>query len=347
MHLRIPGFLARRVVASLKCAALLLFLSSAGSATALQALVVDAKYVEEAMARGAVLWDVRDAAAYRKGHLPGAVTVGDLGTVLRDPNREDWIATSQIEAILGNAGIDLLNREVIAYSWAGDPNAYYALSGMRHFGGKNGKVYHGGFDDWKSSGRPLSDDAVTLPKVSLTLTPVPTVLIGNEDMLSRVKEGRTQIVDARTPREFSAEDVRAIRGGHIPNAVNLPFEQNWVDPSAGIKLARKEVSTREGMSLKPAEALKSLYSQLDPEKEVVVYCQSGVRASVTATILKDLGFKDVKIYEPSWLGYAGMLTAPAEQEVFLNVGALNSRLGAMQGQIIELNAEVARLKGNR
>jgi thiosulfate/3-mercaptopyruvate sulfurtransferase len=173
------------------------------------------------------------------------------------------------------------------------------------------------------------------------------VLIGNDEMVSRVREGRSQIIDARTPKEFSGEDIRAIRGGHIPNAVNLPYEQNWVDPLAAVKLARKEVKSREGMSLKPTESLKSLYADLDPEKEVVVYCQSGVRASVTATILKDLGFKDVKVYEPSWLGYAGRLDAPVEQEVFLNVGALNSRIGAMQTQMGEMAAELARLKAAR
>jgi len=48
-------------------------------------------------------------------------------------------------------------------------------------------------------------------------------------------------------------------------------------------------------------------SKLDPAKETVVYCQSGVRASETAAVLRDLGFRDVKVYEESWLGYAGHL----------------------------------------
>ena len=33
------------------------------------------------------------------------------------------------------------------------------------------------------------------------------------------------------------------------------------------------------MSLKPVDQLKSIYAKLDPNKETVVYCQSGVRAS--------------------------------------------------------------------
>ena len=309
--------------------------------------IVDTAYVADALARGAIIWDVRDAPSYKAGHIPGAVNVGDVSSVLRDPNREDWLPVEQMQAILGRAGIDLLNKEVIVYSRNGDATAYYALSGMRHFGNKKGKVYHGGLDAWQMAGNPISQDTTTLPPVALTLAPTAGVLLWNNDVIARVKEGRTQLVDTRTAKEFTGDDVRAIRGGHIPKAVNVPYEQNWVDPQAAVKLASKEVKTRDGMSLKAPDDLRKMYSGLDPDKEVVVYCQSGVRASLTATVLRDLGFKDVKVYEPSWLGYAGVLSAPAEQEVFLNVGALNGRMSSLQGRITELEAELARVKAAR
>jgi thiosulfate/3-mercaptopyruvate sulfurtransferase len=304
--------------------------------------IVDAAYVADALTRGAIIWDVRDVNAYKEGHIPGAVNAGELGAVLRDPNREDWLPTPQVQAVLGKAGIDILGGEVIVYSRTGDPNAYYALGGIRYFGGKRGRVFDGGLDAWQAAGRPLSKEPTLLPPVELALKPLAGELIWDAEMIERLKAGHTQVVDARTPKEFSGDDIRAIRGGHLPKAINLPFEQNWVDPQAGVKLANKQVSTRAGMSLKPADDLKKLYAGLDRDKEVVVYCQSGVRAQVTATVLRDLGFKDVKVYEPSWLGYAGMLNAPAEDEVFLNVGALNARIAALQSRVTELDAEVAK-----
>jgi len=69
-----------------------------------------------------------------------------------------------------------------------------------------------------------------------------------------------------------------------------------------------------------------------------------VRASETAAVLRDLGFKDVKVHEPSWLGYAGVLSAPAEDEVFVNVGALNGRIGALQNRVKDLESELAKMK---
>lgn len=309
--------------------------------------IVDTAYVADALGRGAIVWDVRDARAYREGHIPGAVNLGDIGAVLRDPNREDWLPTPRVQAVLGAAGIDLANREVIVYGRSGDPNAYHALVGIRHFGGRSGKVYHGGLDAWTAAGRPAAQTPTVLPAVALKLQPVDGVLLWNEQFLQRVREGRTQLVDARSPAEYGGNDIRAIRGGHIPKAINKPFEDNLVDPSAFGRLMSREISTREGMALKGPEALARLYGELDKDKEVVVYCQSGVRASVTAAVMRDLGFKDVKVYEPSWLGYAGLLAEPAERETFLNVGALNGRIAALLGRVTELEAELGRIKAAR
>lgn len=312
---------------------------------ALAAEIVDAAYVAAALARGAIAWDVRDARSYAEGHLPGAVNVGDVAVVLRDPNREDWLPATQVQTVLGRAGIDLAQREVIVYGRTGDPFPYWVQNGLRDFGAKSSKVFHGGLDAWQAAGQPLSKEPGKLAPVELSLKPANAELIGTPEMLDRLKTGRLQLVDARTAKEFSGDDIRAIRGGHIPGAVNLPFEANWIDPETGAKLAAKKVTSRAGMSLKPADDLNKLYAGLDRDKEVVVYCQSGVRASVTASVLRDLGFKDVKVYEPSWLGYASVLSAPAEHEVFVNVGALNGRIAALQGKVADLETELARVTG--
>ena len=164
-------------------------------------------------------------------------------------------------------------------------------------------------------------------------------------MLKLTQSKSVQIIDARTPDEFTGKDVRAIRGGHIPNAINIPFEENWQDPATAIKLGKKQVGDNSGMALKNQADLKKLYANLDPDKETVVYCQSGVRASETAVILKTLGFKKVKVYESSWLGWGNNLKAPVADETFLNVGALNAKMAAMQNKINQLE-EALKNKNN-
>ena len=77
-------------------------------------LIVNHTQVIEAQKRGAIIWDIRSEADYKKGHIPGAINVGDAGQVLRNPNTEDFIPVPQLERILGQAGIDPA-REVLVY----------------------------------------------------------------------------------------------------------------------------------------------------------------------------------------------------------------------------------------
>ena len=83
-----------------------------------QPVLADANALAGAVARNAIVWDVRAADAFARGHVPGAVNLGDAAAVLREPTTEDFIATAQIENLLGAAGIDPA-REVVVYGSRG------------------------------------------------------------------------------------------------------------------------------------------------------------------------------------------------------------------------------------
>lgn len=302
--------------------------------------IVDTAFVNDALQRGAIVWDVRGADEYNHGHIPGAVNIGDIGSVLRYEHNEDYLATPKIEKILGGAGIDPA-REIVVYSDKASPLAYFGLFTVQYFGGRRAHVYHGGIDDWKAAGNPVRTEPTRLAPVALKLVPVVAMVATTEEVVGSLGAS-VQFLDVRTPREFSGEDIRAIRGGHVPGALNVPYEYNWVDPATPQKLAKRELAGKDGMDLKSAEQLKALYAKLDPAKETIVYCQSGVRASETATVLKDLGFSKVKIYDSSWLGYANAMNPPVEDVSFFNVGQMNARLGALQRRLDALEKTLAR-----
>ena len=307
-------------------------------------VIIQTEQMQQALARGAIIWDVRDEKSYLDGHIPGAINIGDAGNVLRDPNKEDYIATDKIQSIFNAAGLNV-NRDIVVYGSRGNPYVYFGLYTINYFGGKQAQIYHDGMDAWKSAGLPIQKERATLPAVTVALVPQPQLVVSNEEMLKIVQSKSAQIIDARTPDEFSGKDVRAIRGGHIPNAINIPYESNWQDPATAIKLGKKQVSDNSGMTLKSQDDLKKLYSSLDPNQDTVVYCQSGVRAAETATVLKNLGFKKVKVYDSSWLGWGNNLKVQVADETFLNVGALNARMAAMQNKINQLE-EALKAKNN-
>ncbi len=306
--------------------------------------IIQTDQMQQAITRGAIIWDVRDEKSYLEGHIPGAINIGEVGSVLRDPNKEDYISTEQIQKLFNNAGLDV-NRDIVVYGARGNPYTYFGLYTINYFGGKNAQVYHDGIDGWKQTGLPIQKERQTVAPASVVLVAQPQLVVSNEEMLKIAQSKSIQIIDVRTPDEFSGKDVRAIRGGHIPNSVNIPFEDNWQDPATAIKLSKKQVSDNSGMALKNQTDLKKLYANLDPDKETVVYCQSGVRAAETAVVLKTLGFKKVKVYDSAWLGWGNNLKAPVADETFLNVGALNAKMAAMQNKIIQLE-EALKAKNN-
>ena len=306
------------------------------------ATIVDTAAVKAAQARGAIVWDTRATPLYRKGHIPGAVSIGDAGNVLRNPVTEDFIETAQVEKIFGAAGIDPA-KEIIVYAERGNPYAYFGRFALQYYGAQKVSVFHDGIEGWQDAGNAVETADAQLPAVALKLKPRPELIASTEDVVAPSKTGAVQIVDARSPGEYLGNDVRAIRGGHIPGAVNIPFEQNWKDPETNTKMSRRQVPYNKGAALAPTDALKALYAKLDPDKETVVYCQSGVRAAETATVLETLGFKNVKVYDASWLGYASRLDAPAERETFFNVGAMNGKLAAMQRKIDDLERMIGEL----
>ena len=322
---------------------LLSLIALGGAVQAQSSSIVDLEYVKAAQQRGVIIWDVRASNQYLEGHIPRAINVGDIGTVLRDPNREDFIDLAEINSIFNKAGLDI-NKEIIVYGSRGNPYAYFGLFTINYFGGKQAKVFHDGIDGWADAGLLIEKTPSTLASINVRLIPQDNLVVTNEQMRKLYNNQSVQVVDARTFNEFKGNDVRAIRGGHIPGAVSIPYEQNWKDPATGSKLAKKEVKTNVGMSLKSKDELNALYSKLDPNKETVVYCQSGVRAAETATVLQNLGYKNVKIYDSSWLGWASHLASPVADETYLNVGMLNARIGAMQNKINELEAT---LKANK
>jgi thiosulfate/3-mercaptopyruvate sulfurtransferase len=309
------------------------------------AAIVDTDFVVQALARGAIVWDVRGEEEYNKAHIPGAVNLDDPQNVLRDGKNEDLLPIPELERILGELGIDP-SKEIVVYGSKGMPSAYFAEQTLRYLGADKVSVYHGGFDDWKAAGKPAGAQRTVLPPAAFEAKLRKDRMVSTQDVLARLDRPDVQLVDARTAKEFSGDDIRALRGGHIPGAINIPYEDNWVDPDTTRKLQRRQVRNKDGMALKSREQLKALYAALDPEKETIVYCQSGSRSSVTATVLEELGFQNVKLYDGSWLAYGNTFDLPAQNVSYFNVGRVNGTLNQMQSRIDALEAELEALKSH-
>ncbi len=250
-----------------------------------------------------------DPLLYPSGHIPGAVEV-DWVRDLNDPLMRDYINKEQFEELMSRIGVTP-EMTVVFY---GDKNnwwATYAFWVFQLFGHTNAKIMDGGRLKWIKEGRPLTKEVPQYPR---------TVYKARERDDSKIRAFRDQVlehirarkplVDVRSPEEYRGERLHmpdypnegALRGGHIPGAVNVPWSRA-VNPEDG--------------TFKSAEELRKIYLEevgLKPEDDVIVYCRIGERSSHTWFVLKYLlGFEKVRNYDGSWTEWGNMVRVPIER----------------------------------
>ncbi len=242
-------------------------------------------------------------AQYLAGHLPGAIHV----YWLEDLSTADTAVTTflpnpeEVASRLGRLGITH-DKAVVAYSDGGNLYASRLWHVLAQYGHERVALLDGGIEKWQAEGRQLESGEV--PPMLARFEPRRSEAmrgINGAEILERLEDPRFRLVDVRGAAEFSGEQLRAARGGHIPGAVLWPWEENLrpdgtlADPS--------EIRAR-------AEA-----AGLVPEQELVTYCQGGVRAAHAALALRVAGYPLVRIYDGSWADWGNNPGLPVDCSV--------------------------------
>lgn len=226
-------------------------------------------------------------AEYRDEHLPGAVHVdlsADLA-VADAPVRNTILAPEELAAVFGRAGVGTAHR-VVVYDRLGGFSAGRVWWALRYAGHPAASILDGGLERWKKEGRPL-ESAIPRPEpAEFDARPRPHLLATRADVLRAIDDGRTQIVDARSPARFRGEEVEHTRHrGHIPGSRNVPWSRNL----------------RDGSFL-DVDALRAAYeaAEVRMDAPLIASCGSGVTAALDAFALALLGRDDVAVYDGSW-----------------------------------------------
>jgi thiosulfate/3-mercaptopyruvate sulfurtransferase len=172
---------------------------------------------------GLRLVDTRPLPQYAKAHIPGAVSVDvrrwqQLGG--RDGGFHDAQAWGKE---VGQLGI-LLDSQVVVYGSQLTDTARIWWT-LKYLGLENVAILDGGWERWVKEGRPTITSSPSITAVKFQPKFQADRLEEIDSLKSGLRHGQITVVDARSKGEFTGEDVRGKRGGHIPGATLLEWKE--------------------------------------------------------------------------------------------------------------------------
>ena len=248
-----------------------------------------------------------EAKAYLKGHVPGAIFSFWKDLLWHETDRE-FVSSSELSSRLGEIGVSTDSTLVIC----GDPVQYgtYALWVMTMAGVKDVRILDGSRTRWINDGNPLETEGLSREPIDNgSLDPSIATRIGRDEVLQKINNPDTVLLDVRSPEEYRGERVSppggfdhgAERKGRIPGAVHLFFRELLNDDDTFIskeKLERKfsEVGVKKSS-----------------EKDIVSYCRLSHRATLSWFAMSEiLGIEKAQIYDGAWTEWGSIVGFPIE-----------------------------------
>lgn len=237
-----------------------------------------------------------DVLLYGIGHVPGASKL-DWRSDLDDPVTRDYIDGERFTELMRSQGVEH-DDTVVLYGNDGNSHAAHALWVLTMFGHTDVRLLDGGRDAWIGEGR---DTVFETPEPTRSRYPDTErddrrFRAFREGVLDHLGE---PLIDVRSPNEYAGNPGEggpgtALRGGHIPTAVNIP----WTD-----------ALTTDGRFRSRAE-LDEVYGDIDAGP-ITVYSGVGERSSHTWFVLKYLlGREPVRNYDGSWTEWGNSVRMP-------------------------------------
>lgn len=265
---------------------------------ALPIVVTPAHTAASVAAGGVLVVDLRKPEAFADGHVPGAVAL-DYAALVREDKPVGGLLPDDatLSGVFSSLGL-VPGQSVIAYDDDGNGRASRLVWTLHAVGHAAAAIMDGGFAAWREGGLAVERDARAVTPSRYAASASGAAVADRAWLLAHLDDPDVVVVDTRSPREYSGEDLRAARGGHVPGAVNF----DWVRAMDGEHHRR----------LWPRERLLAELAALGvtPQHEVVTYCQTHHRSSHTYVVLRALGFARVRGYPGAWSDWGNQPDTP-------------------------------------
>jgi len=244
-----------------------------------------------------VIIDVRDEKDFKKLHLKKAINIPAFKYLFDTKHNYRLPKLSTLQKVFSNAGIND-KSEVVVYGnneliWAA---RFYWVS--KFLGHNNVALLKVGFKEAKKV-LPTTKE-IYKPKKSDFIPKINNKIFATKlDTYIAINNKKYIIIDGRPIEYYKGLKSLAKRKGHIPSALDYPGQLNYDIKAKGMK---------------SIEELKKIYKDVPKDKIIILYCQDGADAALNYLVLKDiLGYKNVKVYDGSWLEWGNDFNLPIEK----------------------------------
>ena len=231
--------------------------------------------------------------AWLAGHIPGAF-YADLDKDLAAPAAADGAGgrhplpePASPQRLFRSWGMHAGSR-VVVYDDVGNAIAARLWWLLRWFGQQNCAVLDGGFPAWEAGGYPISAEAPVGSEGSIDATPGAMPVTDADAVAAGLAANRLVLLDARAAGRFAGHEEPLDKcAGHVPGAVNTPFQENL----------------RTDKCFRGPEDIEAYYRAAIGHAsitEVACMCGSGVTACHTLLALELAGMPGASLYVGSW-----------------------------------------------
>ncbi len=246
-----------------------------------------------------VIIDVRDYGnASQK--IPGSINLRWQEFVDSSMNLKD---VAELERQLGAAGLTR-DKKIIIYDNApySGGTAGWMFWMLEYLGCDDVHILNGGWEKWVADGRPTEDMwPFELEPETFTAGVRTALRATKEQVAARLDDSENaMIIDARTFAEYHGWQLYGEpRGGHIPGAVNINYE-NFFHPDTTV------------LSYDRLKKLLEIHG-ITADREVIAYDTMGIRSGFVYFICRLMGYSRCSNYDGSVMDWGADPTLPMEK----------------------------------